>query len=440
MCAVCTGKTITVNAAGGADFTTIQDAINDLNTMDSDEIVVAPGTYCEAINFLGKAVQLYSSGGPEITVIDGTGAYHVVQCISGEGPGTILEGFTITGGNASSGPSAGDYGGGGMYNDNSSPTVTGCIFTGNLSIFGGGMYNLSSSPTVTHCNFVENRATYGGGMHNSSSRPTVTHCVFSGNSAINSGGGMSNSSSSSTVIGCTFTGNSSTYGGGVSNTFSSPTVTHCVFSGNLASSSGGGMDNWDDSNPTVTGCTFTGNSSTFGGGMSNISSSPTVTNCTFSGNAASSSGGGMNNSNNSPTVTNCILWGDTPDEIFNTASSPVVTHCNVQGAGGTGNIDADPLFVHAAGGNLRLTFGSPCIDAANSVALQSIPWSAFDLDDRTRYYDVVSISDTGAGFYTYLDMGAYEFQCNGSEGDITCDGVVDLQDLAILAAHWLQGV
>ena len=55
----------------------------------------------------------------------GGGAYHVVQCVTGEGPGTILEGFTIAGGNA-----AGAYRndrGGRMYNNNSNPTVTNCF-------------------------------------------------------------------------------------------------------------------------------------------------------------------------------------------------------------------------------------------------------------------------------------------------------------------------
>ncbi|NIN70977.1 MAG: hypothetical protein GTO46_03365, partial [Gemmatimonadetes bacterium] len=68
--------------------------------VDTDEIVVAPGTYFETINFLGKAIWLRSSDGPEVTIIDGTGFFHVVQCVSGEGPDTVLDGFTITGGSA----------------------------------------------------------------------------------------------------------------------------------------------------------------------------------------------------------------------------------------------------------------------------------------------------------------------------------------------------
>ena len=47
--------------------------------VDGDEIVVAPGTYFETINFIGKAVTLRSSGGAEVTTIDGTGFFHVVS-------------------------------------------------------------------------------------------------------------------------------------------------------------------------------------------------------------------------------------------------------------------------------------------------------------------------------------------------------------------------
>ena len=85
---------------------------------NGDEIVVAPGTYNEAINFLTRAVWLHSSGGPSVTTINGTGHYHVVQCILGEGPDTILEGFTIRGGNAN-GTTDPAKRGGGMYNASS---------------------------------------------------------------------------------------------------------------------------------------------------------------------------------------------------------------------------------------------------------------------------------------------------------------------------------
>src|SRR4030042_3272667 len=77
-----------------SQHTPIQAAI-DAST-NGDQIEVTPGTYYEAIIFNGKAVRLYSSGGASVTTINGTGHYHVVQCVSDEDANTILEGFTIT--------------------------------------------------------------------------------------------------------------------------------------------------------------------------------------------------------------------------------------------------------------------------------------------------------------------------------------------------------
>jgi pectin methylesterase-like acyl-CoA thioesterase len=50
-----------------APYCSIQTAID--NAVDMDEIVVAPGTYFETIDFLGKAVTLKSTDGPEVTII-----------------------------------------------------------------------------------------------------------------------------------------------------------------------------------------------------------------------------------------------------------------------------------------------------------------------------------------------------------------------------------
>ncbi|MHC4786186.1 MAG: right-handed parallel beta-helix repeat-containing protein, partial [Planctomycetota bacterium] len=148
----------------GDPYCSIQTAVD--SAVDTDEIVVAPGSYSEAINFLGKVIWLHSSDGPEVTTIDGTGNYHVIQCVTGEGSDTILEGFTITGGNANGSSLNGE--GGGMRALSSSPTVTDCTFSGNeAGQFGGGLYADSpyGSPTVTNCTFSGNSALEGGGMY-----------------------------------------------------------------------------------------------------------------------------------------------------------------------------------------------------------------------------------------------------------------------------------
>jgi hypothetical protein len=436
----------------------IQAAIDDAD--NGEEIEVAAGTYYEAINFLGKAVRLYSSGGPEVTIIDGSGAYHVVQCVSGEGANTILEGFIVTGGTANG--AGNDSYGGGMYNSDSSPTVTDCTFNDNFaSRYGGGMYNENSSPTVNNCIFSDNRSATGdgGGMCNyDNSNSSVTDCNFIDNLADwGNGGGMCNVLSSPTVTGCTFSGNiagTNGGGGGMNNYSSSPMVLNCTFIRNTAYY-GGGMTNINldyptdvSSSPTVTNCVFNGNSAELsGGGMLNIGdlynniARPNVTNCIFIGNMAGNNGGGMINwINSSPTVTNCILWGDTPDEIFNSEGTSTVTYSNVEGGwGGTGNIDVDPSFVDATAGNLRLMSGSPCIDAGDSTA---VPSGVFvDLDGNPRGLDDPASSDTGISVLGLtVDMGAYEFHPCPIDGDNNCDGAVNLIDFTIMSENWLQGV
>jgi pectin methylesterase-like acyl-CoA thioesterase len=157
------GKMIIVaNDGGPADYTSIQPAID--YAVNDDEIVVRAGTYREAIDFIGKAVRLYSTNGPDVTIIDANGiagAYHVVRCIGGEGPNTILEGFTLTGGDAN-GVLFFDKYGAGMYNYQSDPTVINCTFSGNDANNGGGMYNLESSPTVTNQLHVQRQHCNGG--------------------------------------------------------------------------------------------------------------------------------------------------------------------------------------------------------------------------------------------------------------------------------------
>ena len=179
--------------------------------------------------------------------------------------------------------------------------------------------------------------------------------------------------------GFTITNGSATNGGGMYNyNSSSPVVTNCTFSGNSAAY-GGGMLNDINSPPTVTNCIFSDNSASMsGGGMYNQRSLTTVTNCTFSGNSATY-GGGMYSYDSTPVVTNCILW-DGGGEIYNNTSTPVVTYCDIQGGyTGTGNIDADPLFVGA--GDYHLQPGSPCIDVGNNAA-PSLPSTDFEGDPR----------------------------------------------------------
>jgi hypothetical protein len=312
-------------------------------------------------------------------------SYHVVTAI-GTDADAVLDGLTITDGNASgSWPSATALGGGMLNMSNSSHRVTNCTFSRNFAESGSGMWNDTSSPTLTNCTFSRNSArANGSGMFNWASSPTIVNCTFSGNSAY-SGAGMLN------------------------NVGSSPTLTNCTFTGNLAESTGGGIYNGDDS--------------------------LTVTNCTFSGNSAGSEGGGMHNLSGSMTVTNCILWGNTAPNGPQIYGPATVNYSDVEGGWpGTENIDEDPLLIDPNGldgipgtaddeeGCVHLRGYSPCINAGDPGGDYS---GQIDIDGQPRVA------------YGRVDMGADEVF--PAAGDYEPDGDVDFADFARIAQDWLLG-
>ena len=212
--------------------------------------------------------------------------------------------------------------GGGMFNFFSSPTILNCLFTENEALSAGAMANVQSSPLISNATFIRNTATYhAGGMANSrDSRPVLSSSAFIENSADLFGGGVVNDSSSPIVNDCIFTGNNASYGGGMVNLvdsrvsyISETVVSNCTFTGNMGNE-GGGI--WNANAPLrVSNSLFLGNASHLGGGIVNYNdSSSIISNCTFSGNTATRTGGGMINADSSPTVTNCIFWGDTAGE------------------------------------------------------------------------------------------------------------------------------
>jgi hypothetical protein len=179
----------------------------------------------------------------------------------------VLDGFTITGGNAN-GTDPHNLGGG-MHNYYSSPTIRNCkIEYNNASSNGGGLFNFQSSPEFTDCNISDNIATrYGGGILNVLSSPEFTDCNISNNEATIDGGGMYNDNSESTLTDCTISNNSANNGGGFYNYDRSSTFTDCTISYNNADQDGGGMYNYK-SESTLTNCTISYNSATRdGGGM-----------------------------------------------------------------------------------------------------------------------------------------------------------------------------
>lgn len=126
-----------------AEVETIQGAIN--LAEDGWRVLVAPGTYHENIDFKGKVVEVRSLGGPQLTTIHGVGGAPVADIVS-PNAGTILDGFTITGGLNTTGPGPADGGGVRIIGD---PTVRNLVLTGNDAQRGDGIW-LAGSPRLNN--------------------------------------------------------------------------------------------------------------------------------------------------------------------------------------------------------------------------------------------------------------------------------------------------
>ena len=173
------------------DQPTIQAGIDAAS--DGDVVLVADGTYKgkgnKNLDFKGKELMLKSENGPIKCIIDcendGRGFYFH----SGELEDAVLSGFTITNGYTA------DQGGG-IYCNNSSPTITNCIIINNTARSnsnnsqGGGIYlGNAGSPTIANCVIMRNTSNYqGGGIYVYNASPYIINCTITRNTAVNGGG------------------------------------------------------------------------------------------------------------------------------------------------------------------------------------------------------------------------------------------------------------
>ena len=263
------------------------------------------------------------------THIAGNNAYHVVTADGATGMlitgSTILDGFTITAGQANANFAPNNTGGG-FYCDGHgngkecSPSLNNMAFSGNYAEYGGAMFNYGrngdSSPVLKQVTFSGNSAEKSGGaMFNSgtfgTSSPSLRNVTFSGNSAY-VGGAMYNigidGTSSPSLREVTFSDNSAWYGGAMFNNGSDmgsciPDLSDVIFSGNSAMGNGGAIYNngyKGNSSPILINVTFSGNSADLSGGaMYNDghqgTSKPKLNDVTFSDNSAGNDGGAMYN-------------------------------------------------------------------------------------------------------------------------------------------------
>lgn len=356
---ICRVTTAGNGANSGSDWSVSMDFQTALGTTSCSEIWVAAGTYKPTSGTDQNASFVFTPGvgvyggfygtesnlgqrDPEgnVTVLsgdllgdddvnfvnNGENSYHVIRMVSTELTGpftatTVLDGFTVRGGNAV------DH--------------VNYALGGGLACIGQGAGN-ECSPTLSNLIFIDNIAAAGGAIFSNGydegiSRPTLYNVTFQGNHSLYDGGAFH-------ITG--YTGNID------------PTLTNVAFIDNVAENGrGGAVYIRRAGHGTLTNITFSGNSAQAGGAIcieenGGPGSDLTLTNVTFNGNFAFYFGGAMYNSNSFPQLHNAILWGDEGEwgsEIYNEIATPTITNSIVQGgcpslATCVNVIDSNPLL------------------------------------------------------------------------------------------------
>lgn len=324
-------------------YPTIQAAID--AARPGDTVWVADGTYSgsgnRALDFAGKAIAVRSENGPDACIINGRRRDFAFVFRNGEGPHSVVDGFTLA--------------------------------NGGRTDFGGGIQCLSGAPTIVNCILIGNSADRsGGGIYCSASSPTIQSCTFVDNTADEQGGGLySEADSHPVVVDCTFTGNWAGAGGAAGSAEGgSLELRQCLLFDNSAPSDGAAVV-------------------TFGAAV-------TLANCTIARNEAGRAGGGLwSDAGGTVRLDNCILWDNTDAaspwqveaaQIATDAGSVEVNYSCVQGWSGTfagvGSFGLDPLFADPENGDFHLrsqggrwdprqalwiydAATSPCVDAGD---------------------------------------------------------------------------
>jgi len=405
---------VDADAAGAADGKSWPDAFNHPQDALSvagagDQIWVAEGVYGPSgsdglVIAMIDGILLYGGFDGTETALSGRDFNVHITVLDGENSAdgvsgaanARLDGFTITRARQN-----------GMRNSGVSPTVVNCIFEDNglvEGLDGGAIQNVASANALISSTVFLNN--FRSAIYNENSSPTISGCSFYGNSS-DSGGAIKNSGANSQpyIAHSLFDGNAaSVNGGAVSSSASNPLVENCVFTGNKAGGNGGALYNDNGATPNVINSLFTGNSAgQMGGAVYSNDSHPGIINCSLYANTAAEHGGVATEKGHGggARVINSILWANSELQVYDGPSSKtVVANSDVQGQDfGTGNISLDPAFVDPAAGDLRLAPGSPCIDTGDNGSVTT----PYDLDDRPR------IVDGNSDGTAVVDMGAYEF-------------------------------
>lgn len=285
-------------------------------------------------------------------------ACHVVIFAGPITPNTILDGFSITGGNAETRFTQPEI----IVNENSIITSV-----------GGGINLVSASPTLSNIRIHHNCTSGGGGgLYLESSSPIMSNIISEFNRSTGSGGGMYNDNSS-------------------------PNISNIKLSYNFAWVQGAGLFNGYNSNLTVSNGVISNNISfLYGGGVMNVNSTPTFTNTTINSNSALD-GGGIHNFNSGVILTNVNLLDNSCGGSGGGMYSQSSTGINLNNVTVTGNSAANSL-----GGGLTFTYNSTasllnCSITENSNGGLYIAQGASITVNGGSISN--NLSDVGAGIY-----------------------------------------
>lgn len=386
----------------GSPFRTITKALTVAASIDI--ISVASGTYNQA---LGEAFPLPTVSGVDLigagastTIIDATGTgARVIQCIDADNS-TIVEGFTIKGGTHNGDPNSfGEAQGGGVYcyytcnaifrrNIIEMNQALGYAGQGNAlaggPAYGGGVYIIGGLPRFEN-NIIRGNLARGG---KGSNQPTVADPGYGGGNAF--GGGLYAAGSQDIhIVNNTFYGNTSQGGNG------GDAPVGGTAAGNGGNAFGGGLSSFSN---RVFNNIIANNSAIGGSGGTGTPNGTTGTQA--NGGLATSSVDAGNNNN--------LFYMNAPDN----SAYP-----------GTAAVIANPQFLNAGSGDLRIPSTSPAAGAGSPTGAP-----AADFAGTTRPSPPA--------------IGAYEPLSTRLElhGDFNGDGRDDilLVDQFAMAAIWLM--